>query len=139
MGKYTDRRPEKHVEKDHTKNFASRSIGCVLMLIIPIISIAGASLTASSPVTSGYIPYQLMGYPVLPDILFKTDGLTMIFAPLGNIQNLYAIIVVGISYMVVLGSAISLIYAWIYRTLNPKRYGPFDAPPPNVRVKKYKR
>jgi len=138
MGKYTDRTQHKPVEKDFTKGVAWQGIGCMLMIAIPAISIAAASLTASSSL-SQWIPYQLMGYPTLPNVLFKTEGLATIFTPIANIENLYAIIVVGIAYMVVLGSAISVVYAFIYRTLNPKRYGPTDAPPTGAKAKKYKR
>jgi hypothetical protein len=139
MGKYTDRRKEVRVDKDHTKNFAWKGIGCVLMIAIPVLSIAAAMVTLSFPSARNIIPYGLQGPPTLPDFLFATDGLRIIFNPIAQIQDLWAIIVVSLAYMVVLGSLISLVYAIIFRTINPRTYGPFDAPPPKVKAKKYKR
>ncbi len=138
MGKHTKRAQEITPKKDPTQTLAWRGIGCLLMLIVPAISIAGALATIASPLV-GYIPYQLMGYPVLPNYFFATAGLTYIFSPIVNTQNLYAIILISAVYMVALGGIISLVYAVIYRIANPKRYGAFDAPPPNIKAKKYKR
>ncbi len=76
---------------------------------------------------------------MLPNYFFATAGLTYIFSPIVNTQNLYAIILISVVYMVILGGVISLVYAVIYRIANPKRYGAFDAPPPNIKAKKYKR
>ncbi|MDD2922175.1 MAG: hypothetical protein PHQ36_07805 [Anaerolineales bacterium] len=138
MGKYTKRAPEKYVEKDHTKSLAWRGIGCLLMIVVPALSIAGALLTINSSL-AGYIPFEFMGYPVLPNYLFATPGLTAIFAPIANTQNLYAVIAISIVYTVMIGGVISLVYAVIYRIANPHRYGPLDAPPPKFKAKKYKR
>jgi len=33
----------------------------------------------------------------------------------------------------------SVLYAFVYRLVGPPRYGPLDVPPPNVKLKKYKR
>ena len=138
MGKYSSRKAEAPPRQDSSQTLAWRSIGCALMLIIPALSIAAAIATLASPAVA-YIPYELMGYPVLPDILFKTDGLRTIFSPLANIENLYAITVISGVYMVLFGGVISVVYAFIYRIINPKQYGPYDAPPPKTRAKKYKR
>ena len=138
MGKHVRTKPEKYVERDHTKSLAWRGIGCLLMILVPTISIAAALATIGSSLVA-YIPYQLMGYPVFPDYFFATPGLTTIFSPFANIENLYAIIVVSATYMILLGGLISVLYAAIYRMVNPTRYGPMDAPPPNVKAKKYKR
>lgn len=139
MGKFTNRTPDKRVEKDLTKNFAWRGIGCALMIVIPLISIAAASLTVSAEWAQGLLPYELMGYPILPSFFYATNELAMVFGPIGNIENLYAIMVVSVLYMIALGSFISLLYAAVYRAVNPRKYGPFDAPPPKVKAKKYKR
>jgi hypothetical protein len=138
MGKHTSRRVREVPRVDPSQTLAWRGIGCALMLVIPALSIAAALATINSSLV-GYIPYQLMGYPILPDILYKTEGLRTIFSPIANVQNLYAIIMISAIYMVVLGGVISVVYAGIYRMVNPKTYSPFDAPPPNIKAKKYKR
>ncbi len=139
MGKFTSRVPDKKIEKDLTKNLAWRGIGCALMAVIPAVSIAAASLTVSADWAQPLLPYQLMGYPILPPALFATNELAMVFGPIANIENLYAIVVISALYMIALGSFISLLYAFIYRAVNPRMYGPYDAPPPKVKAKKYKR
>ncbi len=138
MGKYSQRSREGAPKEDMSKSFGWRSIGCALMIVIPAISIVGALVTIDSSLVV-YIPEQLMGYPVLPDYLFATDGLSTIFSPIVNTENLYAIALISTSYMILIGGIVSLIYAIVYRIINPNRYGEFDAPPPNVKTKKYKR
>lgn len=138
MGKYSKRRQEAPPKEDVSQTLAWRGIGCLLMLVIPAISIVAALATINSFIVA-YIPYELMGYPVFHPFFFSTPGLTTIFAPIANTENLYAIVLVSLAYMITLGGIISLLYAVLYRMVNPKRYGEFDAPPPNIKVKKYKR
>jgi hypothetical protein len=39
----------------------------------------------------------------------------------------------------VISTVISMIYAVVYRIVNPVRYGPMDEPPPKIKAKKYTR
>jgi hypothetical protein len=138
MGKYSRRVQVQEVKEDPTHGCLWRMIGFMLILIVPALSLLLASLTINSSLAF-YIPPQLLGYPILPEELFSTDGLATIFNPIANINNLYALLVIGALYTIILGSAISLVYAVLYRLVNPKRYGPMDAPPPKIKVKKYTR
>ncbi len=138
MGKYSRSVQHKPVEKDQTKSLAWRGVGCLLMILVPALSIAAAVATVNSSAVA-YIPYEMLGYPVLPDWMFATDGLAFIFTPIANTQDLYAIIVLSAVYMIVFGGGISLLYAIVYRILNPNLYGPMDVPPPKTRAKKYQR
>jgi hypothetical protein len=116
-----------------------RGIGCLMMLVIPAISIAGASETVKMILANGnrIIPRALLGHPSMPDIANKLSGLRTILAPVTKIDNFYAIAVVSILYMIILSGVISVIYAATYNMVGPSRYGPTDAPPPKVkRVKK---
>jgi hypothetical protein len=139
MGKYTSRVQKKEIPKDEGQGCLWRGIGCTLMVVVPAISFALAILTVNSEIASDFLPPQLMGYPVLPDVFYNSSGLIAVFSPLTEIESLYAILVVGALYTILLGGIISLIYATIYRILNPKRYGPTDAPPPKFKAKAYKR
>lgn len=139
MGKHSKRVQEAPPKKDPSQTLAWRGIGCLLILLVPAISIGAALLTLGNPAAVAYMPYELMGYPVFPDYFFATEGLTTIFAPIANIENLYAIIMLSVLYIIALGGIISVLYAMIYRMVNPMRYGPLDAPPLSVRAKKYKR
>lgn len=117
-----------------------RGIGCIMMLIIPAISISAGYQTVNYGLLNKWtFPFQLLGYVTLPDFFYKSSGLMTVFGPLTRIPNIYAYAAVSILYMVVLGGLISMIYALVYRMTGPARYGPTDAPPPKIKTKKYTR
>lgn len=116
-----------------------RGIGCVLMLVIPAISIFIGKLFIDFALENKWrIPYQLLGIPKMPDILYKSAGLRPLL-PMLRIPNLYAYIVASVVCILILSSVISMVYAVIYRMANPSRYGPLDAPPSRVKAKKHSR
>jgi hypothetical protein len=111
-----------------------------MIFVIPAISIVSGIQTVNFALANKWkIPFELRGFPVLPDIVYKSTGLMTIFSPLAKVNNLYAYIVASVIYLMVISSVISLIYAVVYRIANPNRYGPFDAPPPKARAKKKSR
>ena len=90
----------------------------------------------------------MLGTVYLPDIFYSTSGLSTIFSPISKVPNILAIAVASLIYMMLivvehfiqnLGGVISVIYATPYRMIGPSRYGPTDAPPSGIKVKKYKR
>ena len=108
-----------------------RGIGCVLMIVVPIISLfIGTQLVDYALTHHLPVPPELLGRPVLPDFINKSYGLSFVFGPLARIQNLYASLFAALICLVLISSLISLIYAVVYRVMNPYRYGPTDAPPP---------
>jgi hypothetical protein len=117
-----------------------RGIGCLMMIIIPAMSIAIATEIVKYGVANNWpIPYQLLGTPKLPDIFYKSTGLMTIFTPVINTQNFYAYVAVSLLLIILLGGVISMVYAFVYRSVGPSRYGPLDAPPPKIKTKKYTR
>jgi hypothetical protein len=143
MGKYSNTytQRESSVKKPRQPHEIWRGLGCLLMIIIPAISIAASSLTVDYLSSPGFrlIPRQLLGKPRLPDFVYRSDGLTTILKPLTGIEDLYAILAVGILYMILLSGVISVIYAAVYSAVGPSRYGPTDAPPPRIKVSKKSR
>lgn len=117
------------------------TIGCLMIIIVPILSFFAALVTTEAGVNGGWpIPVEFLGYPHLPDFLFSVPALNFIFIPLANIQNLYAYIIFTLLYIVLLGGIISFFYAVVYRFTGPSKYGPLDAPPVRgVKHKRYKR
>ena len=141
MGKYSaaSRRPPPP-PKPEGPHAIWRGIGCLMMLLIPIISVALGYETVNYVLKQGWIlPYQLLGTPQLPDFFYKSGGLLQVFGPLTHIQNLYAHLAAGILYMILLGGLVSVIYAVMYRIAGPNRWGPTDAPPPKIKTKRYTR
>lgn len=117
-----------------------RGIGCLLGLLIPLISWSLAVATVRAAVDGNWpLPYQLLGNPVMPPVLWKVAGLVPVLAFVEGQRNLYAVLAITLAYVIVAGAAMSFVYAAAYRFVGPERYGPYDAPPPNFRVRRYKR
>ena len=117
-----------------------RGIGCILMLVVPLASWILAAASVQWAVDRGWpLPAQLLGYPVIPTVLWANSGLAPILGPIQGQQNLYAIVAVFLLYLILLGALISLVYAVVYRLVGPPLYAEIDAPPPPVKVRKYKR
>jgi hypothetical protein len=140
MGKYTSYTQKEIPPKGETHEIWS-GFGCVIMLIIPVISYAAGMLTVNWIVDNGWrlIPRELLGIPQLPDIVYKSEGLSFLFLWMTDIKNLYAYIVVGLVYMLLISGVVSVIYAAVYRVIGPSRYTPLDAPPPKIKVVKKSR
>jgi len=141
MTKYTAanqrRRQTTHEEELHA---IWRGIGCLLIVIVPTMSFLLAAATIQLAVAQNWpMPYQLMGYPVMPDLLWKAAGLTPLLGFIQSQNNLYAVLMVTLVYTVAFSTLVSVIYAFVYRYVGPSRYGPQDAPPPKIKVKRYKR
>jgi len=141
MGKHTSmvrRKPLK--EADRGPHAIWRGIGCLMILLIPILSIALGYETVQYGIKAEWpIPYQLLGTPKLPDMFYDVRILRQLSLPVRRTEHFFAYATFSIGYMVVIGGLISVVYAFIYRMVGPARYGPFDAPPPKIKTKKYTR
>jgi hypothetical protein len=117
-----------------------RGIGCFIMLIVPALSLGFSTIMVEAALSMGVdLPPGLLGYPVMPEILFRVPGLVGILGWIQSLNNLYAILVGAFVLILVLGTIMSVVYAFIYRLVGPPRYNEFDAPPTGARVRKYKR
>jgi hypothetical protein len=111
-----------------------------MILIVPLISYLLAAITVQIAVEQNWpMPLQLMGYPSMPPLLWAISSLAPVWAFIEAQKNLYAVLGIAFVYIVILGAFLSLGYALIYRFVGPPRYGPLDAPPPRMSVKRYKR
>ena len=116
-----------------------RGFGCLMIVIIPVISYAAAFMLVDIGAKQGWpIPYQLMGQPAIHPLLWKVTSLVPLWAFIQSQNNLYAILSLALLIIIILASFISIIYAFMFRSAVP-RYGPLDVPPPNIKVKHYKR
>ena len=140
MGKYSSTtQKESTLKKNKEPHPIWRGIGCVMMIVIPAISIfIGNGIVDLAVANKWRLPSELLGYPQIPDILYKSAGLKP-YLYLLKVQNLYAYIVASLICMVVISSLISLVYAIAYRIANPYRYGPLDEPPSRIKAKKHSR
>jgi predicted acyltransferase len=117
-----------------------RGIGCLIMLLVPALSLGiSAILVQMAPSLGFQLPDGLIGRPVMPELLFQVPGLVGILNWIQSLDNLYAILVGTFTITILLAGVLALGYAFIYRIVGPPRYSGIDAPPPNIKVRKYKR
>lgn len=106
-----------------------RGIGCVMILIIPIMSYAGGYLLVEANQQQHWLP--------VPAELMKTIRLGV---PLSlqnvvpwswsmNVRHLYATLLVMAVLMFIGFGALMILYAVIYRVTGPSFLSPLDAPP----------
>ena len=117
-----------------------RGIGCLSMLLVPALSLGiSVILVQMAPSLGIQIPPDLLGRPLMPEIMFRVPGLVGILNWIQSLDNLYAVLVFTFTVTILLAGVLALGYAFIYRIVGPPRYSGVDAPPPNIKVKKYKR
>jgi len=140
MSKYSGYEKKVNLHKQPEPHPIWRGIGCFIMLVTPVLSYLLAVIAVNYAMEQGIrLPEGLAGYPVMPDWLFFVPGLVKILYWIQSRQNLYAYLFMTFVFIVALGGVISLLYAVMYSIAGPKRYNALDAPPPNVKTRKYKR
>ncbi len=100
-----------------------RGIGCIFILLLPILSYAAAFLIVRENIKHRWIqiPNELVGFFIIPRI--------------GRIY--YIDLAVAIIFMVMGFGLLITLYAMAYRAVAPPYYGPLDAPP--IRYRKRRR
>lgn len=115
-----------------------RGIGCLMFLVIPIISIATAWLVVDKIWT--LLPYWMIAPIRLPWFMYRyLPETTFFLASILSREKLVAYILFTLLFVFIFGGVLSFVYAVVYRVIGPPRYSPIDAPPPKVKVKRYKR
>jgi multisubunit Na+/H+ antiporter MnhC subunit len=92
-----------------------RGIGCIMLILLPIVSFAGAKLLVQANSRQHWVqmPSELSAsftLPMIGRVLYADLALTAILVVIG-----FAIITV--------------VYSVIYRIIGISRYGPLDSPP----------
>ena len=117
-----------------------RGIGCIMMIIVPILAYGSAVLLVNYGASHGWpIPPDWLGTPTFHPLLWRLQGLAVALTYLQSQSNLIANLVFAIAITVLVGGIMSMIYGYIYTLFGPPRYGPTDAPPERIKVKKYTR
>lgn len=141
MGKYSssNRVPER--PRNLGVHPVMRGIGCLLMIIVPILAYGIAVLLVNYGFSHGWpIPPGWYGRPTIPPLLLKLQGLRPVWDFLLLQDNLTANLIFTIAAIIVIGGIMSIIYGYLYTIFGPPRYGPLDVPPiRGVKVKRYKR
>lgn len=140
MGRYTSyQRQQKSVQRGEIHP-VMRGIGCVLFALVPLISYGSAVLLVNYGISKGWpIPVKWLGTPTIYPLLLKLTGLRVIFDFILTQNNLIANLVFAIAIAVLIFGVLSMLYGFMFKLMGPPEYGPTDAPPPRVKVKRYKR
>lgn len=100
---------------DRTVHPIWRGIGCILLILLPIIAFAGAKVLVQANIEQRWIdiPQELSGSfsaPLVGRVLFIDLAVWVI------------LIVIGFGIL-------TAVYAIFYRLLGPPRHGPLESPP----------
>lgn len=141
MGKYSSMNRRAERPRNLGVHPVMRGIGCIMIIIVPILAYGSAVLLVDYGVSRGWpIPPGWLGAPTFPPLLQRLQGLTVVLQFLRAQNNLIANIVFAIAITVVIGGIMSMIYGYVYTLFGPPQYGPNDVPPiRGVKVKRYKR
>jgi len=140
MGKYSSYSRRKEKPKNVGVHPVMRGIGCIMMVIVPILSYGLAILLVNYGTGRGWpIPRGWYGPPKIHPLLLRDQGLRPIWNFLLQQNNLIANLVFTVVIIIIIGGLMSIIYGYIYTLFGPPKYGPTDVPPIRVKVKRYKR
>ena len=116
MGRYRSYTRQAVKERPWDVHPIWRGIGCILIILIPIMAYAGAVVLIRENTENNWVslPRELTVSYVIPYLGFRIN-----FA---DIAATILLMFIGFGVLVV-------IYAFIYRLIGPPRYGPLDSPP----------
>ena len=133
MSKYTKYQKPKVIEKKRIHPIW-RGIGCILALILPVISyFLSIELINYGLVNDWPIPKELLGYVHIPGQIWVVNLPMNIIRPITGYPNLLAVILFTFVILILLTGLISLIYSLLYRVIGPPQLTPVDAPPIKTR------
>jgi len=139
MGRYNRSTSKSPMPRRREVHPVMRGIGCILMVLVPVLSYGIAGLLVQRGIGAQIIPPAWYGYMTFPSWATRLTGLNFVTNFLSGIRGLPAIIAFTLIAIIVMGGIISVIFGYVYEIFGPPRYGPTDAPPPRVKVKRYKR
>src|SRR5512133_1135082 len=113
MTKYTVASRRGRRTEEQQVNPIWRGIGCIMIVVIPLMAYGIASLVMQIAVAQNWpMPYQLMGYPTMPKEMFLLPGLVPVGLWLQAQQNLYGILLLTVFFIILLGAIVSVLYAF---------------------------
>jgi uncharacterized membrane protein YuzA (DUF378 family) len=116
-----------------------RGIGCILIVIVPLVAYWLMILTVPLIIATGKVPYQLLGLIRFPDWTHRVPVIATVVSYIGSINNLWLNIIAFFVIVLLLTGVASLLYSMLYALVGPARYTEVDAPPAKYKGKKYTR
>jgi hypothetical protein len=140
MGKYTTYKKTPPKPRNLGVHPVMRGIGCIMMIVVPLLAYGTALLLVDYGIRQGWpIPPNWLQPIRIHPLLLRLDRFDPIWNFLLVQDNLIAVLVFTTVITIVVGGIMSVIYGYLYSLFGPPPYGPQDAPPIRVKVKRYKR
>lgn len=140
MGKYTTYKKTPPKPRNLGVHPVMRGIGCIMMIVVPLLSYGIALFLVDYGIRQGWpLPPSWLEPISIHPLLLSLGGLEPVWNFLLRQDNLIAVLVFTIATIIVIGGLMSVLYGYIYTLFGPPQYGPQDAPPIRVKVKRYKR
>jgi len=116
MGRYRSYTRQEVKEKPWDVHPIWRGIGCILIILIPLMAYAGAVVLIQENIENKWVglPPELTGSYVIPYLGFNIN--------FGVIAATLLLMFIGFGVLVI-------VYSFMYSLIGPARYGPLDAPP----------
>jgi len=137
MGKYA--KYQRKSEKKREMNPIWRGIGCILIVIVPVISYALMVIFSPVIIATNLVPLDLLGKAKFPEWALKAPVLGDITFFIGGINDLWFKLIAFFVFLLLLTTIFSLIYTSILQVIGPPRYTDKDAPPSKYKAKVYRR
>jgi hypothetical protein len=116
-----------------------RGIGCILIVVVPLVAYWLMILTVPMIIATGKIPYQLLRPAHFPDWAYRAPVIAEMARFIGSISNLWLNLIAFFVIILLLTGVASLLYSMFYALVGPARYTEVDAPPAKYKGKKYTR
>lgn len=129
MSKYSTNYLAKPKERPWKIHPIWRGIGCMILVIIPILSYAGAVTVVRANFQNRWlsVPPEMAGWINFASIYQYLPFLRSFFLSLGRIY--YLDIIMAVLFMMVGFGLLTLLYSMLYSVTGAPRYGPTDSPP----------
>jgi hypothetical protein len=137
MAKYA--KYQRKSEKKPEGNPIWRGIGCILIVVVPVISYALTTILTPTIVATNLVPYALLGYVKFPEWVIRAPILSDMAFFIGGINDLGLKLIAFFVILLLLTAIFSLLYTMVSQVIGPPRYSDKDAPPSTHKAKVYKR
>jgi hypothetical protein len=139
MGKYQSYQKPKEMPRN-VVHPVWRGIGCLIMVITPIISWAAAQVLLDLGKAQKWpFLYELRDFVRFPDYVYKIPLILVAANYISSIAYLKVLLLFFFLVLILLSGVFAVLNAMLYRMIGPPRYTAIDAPAPRVKVKRYTR
>ena len=140
MSKYNTYQQHRELPSNREVHPVWRGIGCIIIILTPIISWAAASLLLEfGKLQKWPFLYELRDYIRFPEVVYQIPGVLRVAYFLSGIPYLKALLIFFVLMLIVFSGVFAVLNAVAYRIVGPPRYTRLDAPAPRVKTKKYTR